>query len=202
MVAMSPRPRDPALRERLLTTAARLLAEEGPPALSTRRLARELDVSTAAVYTYFGSVEQLRREVRLDGFAQLESRLDTTSGDPVAALSATVTAFFEFGMRQPHLYRAMFVDRPLESDAAGEPTFRRLREVFARGVASGRFAAVTPEQVELCAAQVWSMQHGMVTLALSGALPVGAARTVLTDMLVRLAVGYGDDRAAATKSVT
>lgn len=201
---MSPRPRDPAVRARLLATAARLLAEEGPAALSTRRLARELDVSTAAVYTYFGSVEQLRREVRMDGFARLESQLDLpgVSDDPVAAVSAAVTTFFDFGLRLPHLYRAMFVDRPPDEDAAGEPTFGRLREAFARGVSSGRFPAVAPGQVELCAAQVWSMQHGMVTLVLSGALPVGAARAVLADMLVRLAVGYGDDRAAAARSVT
>lgn len=192
---MSPRPRDPALRASLLTTAAQLLAEEGPAALSTRRLARDLGVSTAAVYTYFGSVEQLRHEVRLDGFARLRSRLDSldTAADPVAALAETVLAFFEFGVDLPHLYRAMFIDRPPEDDDAGATTFERLKAIIGRGVESGRFAAVTADQVEVCAAQVWSTPHGMVTMVLGGSLPVPAARAVLTDMVGRLAIGYGDD---------
>ncbi|MBB4685267.1 TetR/AcrR family transcriptional regulator [Amycolatopsis jiangsuensis] len=201
---MSPRPRDPALRANVLATAARLLAEEGPSALSTRRLARELGVSTAAVYTYFGSIEQLRREVRLDGFARLEAQLDALGSplDPVAGLSAVVLAFFEFGMRRPHLYRAMFLDRPLEEDTAGEPTFTRLADLVRRGTDSGRFGAVPADQIELCAAQVWSAPHGMVTMVLSGALPADAARAVLEDMVVRLAVGYGDDRDQAAGSLT
>ncbi|MCR6489814.1 TetR/AcrR family transcriptional regulator [Amycolatopsis sp. OK19-0408] len=200
---MSPRPRDPVLRANALSAAARLLAEEGPSALSTRRLARELGVSTAAVYTYFGSIEQLRREVRLDGFARLESQLDSLgpSADPVTDLSWIVREFFEFGVRWPHLYRAMFVDRPPEEDTAGKPTFTRLIDLVRCGVDGNRFAAVAADQAELCAAQVWSMPHGMVTMVLSGALTADAARAVLRDMVVRLAVGYGDDRRRAARSL-
>lgn len=201
---MSPRPRDPALRARLLTTAALLLAEEGPAALSTRRLARDLGVSTAAVYTYFGSVEQLRREVRLDGFARLRARLDSldSADDPVVALAETALAFFEFGVDLPHLYRAMFIDRPPEDDDAGATTFERLKTIVRQGKESGRFAAVTADQVEVCAAQVWSMPHGMVTMVLSGSLPAQAARAVLTDMVGRLAVGYGDAASSAARPGT
>jgi hypothetical protein len=42
----------------------------------------------------------------------------------------------------------------------------------------------------------------MVTMVLSGQLPADQARFVLSDMLVRLCVGYGDDRDRATASVT
>lgn len=171
--------------------------------MSTRRLARELGVSTAAVYTYFGSVEQLRYEVRLDGFARLRSRLEPfdSPDDPVAALAGMVVAFFDFGMLLPHLYRAMFVDRPPEDDDAGAATFERLKAIVQHGVEAGRFTAVAATQAELCAAQVWSMPHGMVTMVLSGAVPANAAREVLLDMASRMAIGYGDDRRAAARSV-
>ncbi|MFD2470524.1 TetR/AcrR family transcriptional regulator [Amycolatopsis silviterrae] len=199
---MSPRQRDAALRESLLATAAQVLAEEGGPALSTRRLARELGVSTTAVYTYFGSVEQLRREVRVEGFRRLEETLDPPGEDPVAALASAAAAFFRFGMAEPHLYRAMFVDRPLDDDRAGEACFLRLHKAFAMAVESGRFPEVTAEQTEMCTAQVWSTQHGLATMVLSGALPEAAGQAALADLLVRLAIGYGDTPARAAQSVS
>ncbi|UKD58853.1 TetR/AcrR family transcriptional regulator [Amycolatopsis sp. FU40] len=199
---MSPRQRDTALRESLLATAAQVLAEEGGPALSTRRLARELGVSTTAVYTYFGSVEQLRREVRLEGFRRLEETMDPPVEDPVAALAGAAAAFFRFGMAEPHLYRAMFVDRPLDDDRAGEACFLLLRKIFARAVETGRFPGVSAEQTEMGAAQLWSTQHGLATMVLSGALPEAAGRAALADLVVRLAIGYGDDPAHAARSVS
>ena len=47
---------DPHLRERIINTAAQLLATEG--AVSARRLARELGTSTIVVYTHFGGMDE------------------------------------------------------------------------------------------------------------------------------------------------
>ena len=73
---MSPRSADPAIRTALLDAAARILAADGPSALSTRRLATEVGASTMAVYTHFGSMDQVRQAVRQDGFARLAAELD------------------------------------------------------------------------------------------------------------------------------
>lgn len=207
-----PRPRDPDLRDTLLTAAARVLAEEGPSALTVRRLTRETGASATAVYTYFGSMDDLRREIRRDGFARLQAALDAVgeTGDPVADLAASAEVYFAFGLADPHRYRAMFVDRPVEDDTEGEATFRRLTRQVERGVDDGRFAdparntdgaTVDGAVSTVWAAQVWSMRHGMVTMTLSGALPADAARHVLADMLLRLAVGYGDRPERARDSV-
>ncbi len=56
---MPPRSADPHLRERIINTAAQLLATEG--AVSARRLARELGTSTMVVYTHYGGVDELTR---------------------------------------------------------------------------------------------------------------------------------------------
>ncbi len=47
---MPPRSADPHLRDRIISTAAQLLATDG--AVSARRLARELGTSTMVVYTH------------------------------------------------------------------------------------------------------------------------------------------------------
>jgi AcrR family transcriptional regulator len=202
--AVSPRPRDAALRDAVLRVAALVLAEEGPAALTTRRIARAVGVSTTSVYTYFGSMEELRREVRRAGFARLEARADAlaASDDPVADLASVAEVYFSFGLAEPHVYRALFIDRPVPGDDSGEAAFGRLVVEIVRCIDAGRFGGDEPGLVPVWAAQLWSMRHGMVTLALSGALPAEQARFVLADMLIRLCTGYGDDAQRAAASVT
>ena len=55
------------VRRRLVEVAADLLGEEGPAALSARRLAREAGTSTMAVYTHFGGMPALVRAVVAEG---------------------------------------------------------------------------------------------------------------------------------------
>ncbi|GIE98116.1 TetR/AcrR family transcriptional regulator [Paractinoplanes rishiriensis] len=200
---MSPRPRDENLRDAVLRAAAHVLAEEGPTALTTRRVARDVGVSTTSVYTYFGSMEELRQEVRRAGFATLDARADRvpSTDDPVADLAALTEVYFAYGLAEPNVYRAMFIDRPLDGDNNGKEAYERLVTEISRCIEAGRFAAGTEVLTLVWAAQVWSMRHGMVTLVLSGQLPVDQARFVLSDMLVRLCVGYGDDPGRAAASV-
>jgi AcrR family transcriptional regulator len=189
----------------VLRAAARVLAEDGPTALTTRRVANDVGVSTSSVYTYFGSMEELRQEVRRSGFADLEGRAERrpASDDPVADLARLSDVYFSFGLTEPHVYRAMFVDRPVPGDANGKETFERLVAEVTRCVRAGRFVTEGGGEtlVLMWAAQLWSTRHGMVTLALTGTVPPDQARFVLTDMLVRLCIGYGDDPHRAAASV-
>lgn len=207
---MSPRSADPAARTALLAAAARLLAADGPRALTTRRLAAEAGVTTMALYTHFGSLDEVRRAVRREGFDRLTANLSalTLTDDPVADLAMAALTYFAAGLSHPELYRAMFVDQPPEDDhLAGESVFERVRAAVARCVDAGRFHREGPADpvdslgLAVWAAEVWSAQHGMVTLALTGLLPADQIRFVLVDMIYRLCVGFGDDHAAARHSV-
>jgi AcrR family transcriptional regulator len=187
----------------LVETAARVLAEEGPVALTSRRLAAEIGSSTMAVFTRFQNMAEVRRAVREEAFARLNSQLDAlpASDDPVADLVATGAVFFAGGVANPHLYRAMFLDRPPEEDNLGAGTYERLVALVRRCVTAGRFPAAQPALVPVWAAQIWSMRHGMVTMTVAGSLPAEQAGFVLDDMTLRLLIGYGDDAGRAQHSI-
>jgi AcrR family transcriptional regulator len=187
----------------LVEAAARVLAEEGPAALTSRRLAAEIGTSTMAVFSRFQSMAEIRWAVRAEGFTRLNARLDAlpTSDDPVADLVAAGEVFFASGVANPHLYRAMFLDRPPEEDNLGAGTFRRLVALVRRCVTAGRFPAAQESLVPVWAAQLWSMRHGLVTMTVAELLPDEQARFVLDDMTFRLLVGYGDDPARARRSI-
>lgn len=73
---MSPRALDPAIRRAVTEAAIRILGTEGRSALTTRRLAREANTSTTAVYTYFGSMDDVHRHVRRQAIGALLAALD------------------------------------------------------------------------------------------------------------------------------
>src|SRR5688572_6299691 len=109
---MSPKPADPAVRVALIEAAARLIAAEGPARLTLRRLAHEVGTSTMAVYTHFGGMDEVRREVRREGFARLGAHLSgtPTTDDPVADLGLLGVAYYVNAVTNPNLYRAMFME--------------------------------------------------------------------------------------------
>jgi AcrR family transcriptional regulator len=187
----------------LVEAAARVLAEEGPAALTSRRLAAEIGSSTMAVFSRFQSMAEIRWAVREEGFARLNARLDglSASDDPVADLVAAGMVFFASGVANPHLYRAMFLDRSPPDDNLGAATFERLVALIRRCVAAGRFPTAQESLVPVWAAQLWSMRHGLVTMTVADLLPSEQARFVLDDMTFRLLVGYGDNPARATRSI-
>ena len=177
---MSPKPADPAVRVALIETAAELIATEGPGQLTLRRLARDVGTSTMAVYTHFGGMDELRREVRREGFARLYERLASvpTTDDPLADLGLLGAAYYLNAVANSNLYRAMFMEGPVdESDAdVGLETFGQLVTGVQRCIDAGRFEA---GDAVAMATQLWALGHGVVTLQLAHLLAPEQAQDCL-----------------------
>jgi AcrR family transcriptional regulator len=205
---VSPRRADPALRERLIEKAASLLAQEGPAALSTRRLASEVGSSTMAVYTHFGGMDDLVRAVAHEGFARLNVRMRAVgeSRDPVADVAALGDAYRRNALENPALYAVMFGGAGLggfsltdEDRQYGRFTLEILVGAVVRCVEAGRFRPGDPGAI---AHQMWIALHGLVSLELGGYLvePYDAD-ACFRAQVCGLIVGAGDDVASAMRSM-
>lgn len=196
---MSPKPADPSVRLALIDTAARIVATEGRVALTSRRLAREAGSSTMAVYTYFGGMDELRREVRREGFARLRARLEAVrkTRDPVADLTLLGAAYFAAATSSPNLYRAMFLDGPVDDADVGTglDTFMCLVEGIARCMQEGRFTRPPSEDPAELAVELWALTHGLVSLQLSNMLPAEEAEQRLKSGGRSLFLAWGDEAA-------
>ncbi|WP_034485920.1 TetR/AcrR family transcriptional regulator [Actinomadura oligospora] len=205
---MSPRRADPSVRPALVDVGARLLAEEGPKALSARRVASEVGCSTMAVYTHFGGMSGLVREMVHVGFTRLKDCLGRVAdtGDPVADTALLGRAYRHNGLENPHLYAVMFGASSLASFSLSENDRQHGRYTLAgvarcaeRCIGAGRFQDDDPM---LVANQMWIAVHGMVALELGGYLvePYDADQCFETQ-LTGLMISAGDDREAAERSV-
>ncbi|GAA2609207.1 TetR/AcrR family transcriptional regulator [Actinomadura fulvescens] len=164
------RERERAERERSIVTAARGLAEtEGWDAVTTRRLAAEIEYSQPVLYSHFKGKGAIMAAVALEGFAELAAELraarTAASGPALAAVAAAYAAFAE---RHPALYDAMFthaVDLPFATPEAPAPLkegFGELREAI-RPLAGD-------DDLEVLTETFWSGLHGLLTLMRSGRL--------------------------------
>lgn len=199
---VSPKTADPRVRKALIETAARLLSREGPAALTTRRLATELGTSTMALYTHFGGMEGLRRELRQEGFSRLTAYFDSVpaTDDPVADLSALGWAYCFNAITNAELYRAVFLEPPLDpaDQAVGRAAVQQPIDTVARCIEAGRFASADPEALAI---QLWAAAHGMVTGVLARLLTIAEIAEHFSALAVNLYVGFGDRRPRAARSV-
>ncbi|WP_214321254.1 TetR/AcrR family transcriptional regulator [Nonomuraea sediminis] len=164
--------RERAERERLIITAARELAEaEGWDAVTTRRLAAEIEYSQPVLYSHFSGKDAIMAAVAVEGFADMADALRTArtaAPDPRQALSEVGAAYVEFAERRPALYDAMFihaVDLPFASPEAPPA----LHDAFAQLRESLR-PLVREEELELLTETFWAGLHGLLTLTRSGRL--------------------------------
>lgn len=124
---------------RIVEAAARLLAEGGTAAVTTRAVAREAGVQAPTIYRHFGDKDGL-----LDAVAELTMATYVAgkqeadeSDDPVADLRAAWQRHLDFGLANPDLTRLLLAPRHAGSPAttAGLEVLRtRVRRVASAGL--------------------------------------------------------------------
>src|SRR5918995_6750313 len=98
-----------ALRRALLDAASGLLLEEGPGALTMRRVAGAVGCSTTVLYTMFGGKEGLADALYQEGFERLRRWLEAVADDdPPARLRTLADAYRANALAERAYYGVMF----------------------------------------------------------------------------------------------
>lgn len=124
---------------RIVTAAARLLADGGTAAVTTRAVAREAGVQAPTIYRHFGDKDGLLDAVAEQVMATYVARKQGTdeTDDPVADLRAAWERHLDFGLANPDLTRLLLAPRHAGSPAstAGLEVLRsRVRRVASAGL--------------------------------------------------------------------
>lgn len=153
----------------MLSAAHDLLANEGPSALSVRRIAAAAGVSTMNVYSRFGGKDGVLEELFLDGFARLGDQMvaDEPSDDPLGDLVRCGDNYRRFARQNPTYYSLMFDKAVPEfepSEAAMDSALGALARVVERVERAMQMGAVRRGNPFEVAAGLWACQHGLATL--------------------------------------
>src|SRR3984893_8890004 len=180
-----------SLRSALVQASIALAREGGPDRVILREAARAAGVSHSAAYRHFADREALLAEVasfaRNELAAEMRRRVNRVK-DPRRRLRAVGTAYIDFALSEPGLFRTAFTSHPATSRGAedGRATGREdpsqttaiadpydvLGQVLDEAQAAGLLDPSRRPGAEIGA---WSAVHGLAGLLLDGPLPTSAA---------------------------
>jgi len=168
-----------ALRPALVAASIALAREGGPDRVVLREAARAAGVSHSAAYRHFADREELLAEVARFARNELATEMRRQVNrfkDPRRRLRAVGTAYLDFALTEPGLFRTAFTSHPATSgprddDGAIEP-FDVLGQVLDETQAAGLLDPGRRAGAEIAA---WSAVHGLAGLLVDGPLPPSAA---------------------------
>ncbi len=191
-----PRLHDEQTAEALLDAAERMIAADGPDAISLRRLAEQTQTSTRAVYSLFGSKDGLVSALAQRAFAMLGAGIHAlqTTADPAADLvDAGVIVFRRLAIEHPSLFRLAFQHRnttPSQQWPKLRPTQQAalagLNERIAR---FGRARGLNDQAASEATIEFHALCEGLATLELRGVLPTGNEERLWRHALTALVNG-------------
>jgi len=161
-------------RDRILEVADRLFRSGGLEAVTTRRIAGELDVTAMALYKHFRDKDTLVDALVAHGFALWEERLAAAVAAPEAErpLERSLYAYRDFALDEPRYFELLFLKvRPGVPDArealrhTPSPAFGAVISRVQREVDAGRYRLRDPTQLVLL---MWSLAHGLIALHFTG----------------------------------
>ena len=151
-------------RAREIAAAARaLLDEEGPDALTMRRVADRLGIQAPSIYKHLDGKEALEAAVISQGFVELAEVFEDAEAGSADPLEAFAAAYRAFALDRPHLYRLM-TERPLRRDLLDPGVEERAARPLVQAAGGD----------ETLARAAWAFAHGMTVLELNGRFPPGA----------------------------
>lgn len=162
------------LRAAILKAAGGLFLEHGYEHFSLRQVAEQIGYSPGTIYLYFRDKDDLLQAAVGEGFERFEQALRSAARDAADAgerLHRLTDAYVGFGLANPVLYRLMFMQRPdfliERGEGLLEPkinAFAVLEDAVRTALAEG---ALPPGEVLSTADVLWSLTHGLVSLAIS-----------------------------------
>lgn len=164
------------LRQEILDAASELFVREGYENVSMRRIAEKIEYSPTTIYLYFKDKAELLEQVCKETFARLVQKLSKITeqpGDPVERLKRGLVAYIEFGLENPHHYRATFMmpipeelepDKCHQPDSPGMQAFSFLTRGIGECVQAGKLKVTN---VELAAQTLWAGIHGITSLLIT-----------------------------------
>lgn len=183
------------LRAETLSAARELIQEVGYEGLSLRKLAKRMECSPMALYSYFADKQALLIALALEGFEKLAKRFDSTvSRNPLTALRKILLDYIAYAEENPFEYRILFLSVQTigelkqtrqdlqERNPAFGALFKCVEACIKAGVLQGDAFAVSTV--------LWTGAHGAASLLITAKnFPFGSRRLYAEEVVATILSG-------------
>lgn len=160
--------------ERILQAARAIFEDEGPAAVSMRRVATAIGLTPMAIYRHFPNREALLKRISDDSFQEIAHHWSARAvgGNVAARLIAIQRIYLDCALAHPHLFdHAFSLPRkdarrfPEDFRAGRSPTLNVVVEVVLEAQRSGYLRKGDPWDIAMT---LWAHSHGLIALYRAG----------------------------------
>lgn len=183
------------LRAETLSAARELIRKEGYEGLTIRKLARRMECSPMALYSYFADKQALLTALALEGFEKVAKRFGSTlHRDPLTALRKILLDYIAYAEENPNEYRILFLSVETlgeleqtrqdlqERNPAFGALFKCVEKCIKTGVLQGDAFAVSTV--------LWTGAHGAASLLITAQkFPFGSRRLYAEEVVATILSG-------------
>lgn len=166
------------LKNALIQAGIDILADEGLPALTLRKVAARAGVSHSAPYAHFVDKQDLVAAISTRGMQLIQERLqaalEQNAADPAALLQATAWAYVSFALDEPAYFNVIFsgvLEYEKQYPDFVEISHRNFQQVVALVEHCQAAGLLRPGPADVLAVSIWSLVHGFTALLLERQIP-------------------------------
>ena len=176
-------PKNKFTREEMVEAALRVVRAKGIDGLTAKTLADELSTSTQPVFTAFGSMDAVRREVYAAAVRVYDGYTNTGLKEKIPFFGVGMQ-YVRFAREEPELYRLLFLTRTQEYSAI--KSMEHLRELVRPTLV--KIYHITAAEADIYFRDLWFVVHSLSTLIVTGdcSYSDGEIGQILTGMSISI----------------
>jgi AcrR family transcriptional regulator len=156
--------------DKILSAALRLFEQEGPEAVTMRRVADAVGITAMAIYRHFPSREALLKRISDDSFNAVALAWENhpEHADVMQRIYRPLENYLDYALEHPHLFDHAFgVPRedarrfPADFRHRQSPTLTVIADALVEGMRQGVLREDDPWDLAMT---LWAHVHGLVTL--------------------------------------
>lgn len=168
------------VRAAILSSAWKMVKEEGWQALSIRKIAEAIEYSNPVIYSHFDNKEAILLEFTKEGFLNLKAKLQDaiqSVSSPAAQLEKMAHAYWDFAFENREFYQVMFgLGIPACETVNKIAEMKALTELMINTIGRAiEESSNTNADVFLKFKSYWSILHGLVTIQMMDKNSVSSA---------------------------
>lgn len=179
------------LRQQTLDAAREIILQEGPEALTARRLAKAVGYTPGTIYNLFESLPDVLWQVNRDHFTRIAGLFSNLPGDtPQDRLRVLGSRYLDLVEAEPTLFRSLF-DGPRKSEHFPDWYMNAINGLL--DLTASELIAMAPEMTQANARReataMFAAIQGLAQLRASGRLDLltdGSAKELADGLIVRI----------------
>lgn len=161
-------PKNKFTREEMIEAALRVVRAKGIDGLTAKTMAVELGTSTQPVFTGFGSMDGVKREVYAAAVRVYDGYADAGLKEKIPFFGVGMQ-YIRFAREEPELYRFLFLTRSQEKECSAMKSMQHLQALVRPTLMD--VYHITVEEADLYFRDLWLVVHSLSTLIVTGDCP-------------------------------